>query len=154
MERFSTLSPEELDSFLRTLTTNSTALPDQLVTHYLSRSGFATDDIRVTRLIALAAQKFLADVSNDAIAHARIRQNAAPAPKKASSMRAERLTLTVDDLERALRDYGVVLCKPPYFADSVVAGAPDPPKPAPNLVTASAPAAPTPAPPPRPPATK
>lgn len=121
------LSNEELESFLKALSTYSPAIPDQLINHYLSRSGFQTNDIRVERLVALAAQKFLADVSNDALAHSRLRQSTLPSTsKKSSATRDAKLTLTVDDLERSLRDYGVHLCKPPYFADSVHAGAPDP----------------------------
>lgn len=122
---------EELDAFIKSLSTYTPALPDSLVRHYLSRAGFRTNDVRIERLIALAAQKFLADVSNDAFSHARLRQSSMPAPKKASA-RDVKLTLTVDDLERAFRDYGVHLYKPPYYADSVNAGAPDPvvPKPA------------------------
>lgn len=119
------MSSEELSAFLQSLSTYQPVIPDALMRHYLSHAGFKTDDVRVERLIAVAAQKFLADVSNDAISHARIRQSLQPAPKKASA-RDAKLTLTVDDLERALRDYGVDLCKPPYFADSVSAGAPDP----------------------------
>lgn len=125
MDRSSSLSNEELEGFFNSLENYSSAIPDVLIRHYLARAGFKTNDVRIERLIALAAQKFLADVANDALAHSRLRQSTLPAPKKASS-KDTKLTLTVDDLERALRDYGVNLCKPPYFADSVFAGAPDP----------------------------
>lgn len=126
MDRSLTMSSEELESFMKSLSSYSPAIPDALVKHYLSRAGFKTTDQRVERLVGLAAQKFLADVADDALAHARLRQSSIPAPKKASA-RDTKLTLTVDDLERSLRDYGVNLCKPPYFADSASAGAPDPP---------------------------
>lgn len=51
-------------------------VPDALVSYYLSRSGFVTSDTRVIRLIGLAAQKFIADVGNDALAQARLRMAA------------------------------------------------------------------------------
>lgn len=51
-------------------------VPDALVSYYLSRSGFVTTDTRVIRLIGLAAQKFIADVGNDALAQARLRMAA------------------------------------------------------------------------------
>jgi len=51
-------------------------VPDALVTYYLSRAGFVTSDQRVIRLIGLAAQKFIADVGNDALAQARLRMAA------------------------------------------------------------------------------
>lgn len=126
MDRNNSLTARDLDMFLQSLKTYSPVIPDAVLRHYLSQSGFKTNDVRVERLIALATQKFLADVSNDALAHARLRQSSMPAPKKNAAKDAK-LTLTIDDLERALRDYGVNLCKPPYFADSVTAGAPDPP---------------------------
>lgn len=34
------------------------------------------------------------------------------------------VSLRTDDLEKALREYGVPLHKPPYYADSVTAGLP------------------------------
>lgn len=143
MDRSNSMSNDELEAFLNSLSTYTPAIPDSLIRHYLSRAGFKTNDVRVERLVALAAQKFLADVSNDALAHSRLRQSTIPAPKKASA-RDTKLTLTVDDLERALRDYGVNLCKPPYFADSVSAGASDPPANQPKAVSQSSQPAPKP----------
>jgi transcription initiation factor TFIID subunit 10 len=137
MDRSRALDQEEVERFISTLGDYQPALPDALVAHYLSRAGFATDDIRVQRLIALAAQKFLADVANVAIAYSRLRAGAAPAPHGARAKAAARepkVCLTVDDLERALREYGVHLRKPPYFADNVTAGMPEP---APVSVAAS-----------------
>lgn len=131
MDRVNSMTSQELEAFLNSLTSHTTVIPDDVLRHFLAQSGFKTDDERVERLIGLAAQKFIADVSNDALSHARLRQSTMPAPKKSVAKDAK-LTLTVDDLERALRDYGVNLCKPPYFADSVTAGAPDPPPPKPS----------------------
>lgn len=127
MDRSGAMDREELEKFLASLSDYKPAIPDELVRHYLSRAGFTTDDVRIERFISLAAQKFLADIANDAIAHSRLRQNSAPASRKGNAAAKDtKVTLTVDDLERALREYGVVLKKPPYFADSVSAGAPDP----------------------------
>jgi transcription initiation factor TFIID subunit 10 len=129
MDRSRALDHDEMEKFIGSLTEYQPALPDALVRYYLSRAGFATDDVRIERLVALAAQKFLADVANDAIANSRLRADAAPAPHGARAKAAARdpkITLTVDDLERALREYGVNLRKPPYFADSVTAGVPQP----------------------------
>lgn len=124
------LEREELEKFFVALSDYRPALPDELVRHHLARSGFQTADVRVERLIALAAQKFLADVARDAISQSRMRT---PVQSK---KRDGKLVLTVDDLERALREYGVTLKKPPYYADSVSAGAaevqPANPKPQPQ----------------------
>ena len=124
MDRSRALDRDEVEKFLCSLTDYKPAIPDELVRYYLARSGFVTEDVRLERLISLAAQKFVADVANDAISHSRLRQASSGAPKKGSA-KEMRVTLTVDDLERALREYGVVLRKPPYFADTVSAGVQD-----------------------------
>jgi transcription initiation factor TFIID subunit 10 len=130
MDRSRVLDQEEVEKFVASLADYKPAIPDELVRYYLSRAGFVTDDVRVERLIAVAAQKFIADIANDAIANSRLRAAATPASgsrAKAAAARDPKVTLTVDDLERALREYGVNLRKPPYFADSVSAGLPDTP---------------------------
>lgn len=140
MDRSRALDQEEVERFIGSLAEYQPALPDELVRHYLSRAGFVTDDVRVQRLVALAAQKFLADVANDAIANSRLRAAAAPAPSGARAKAAARepkVCLTVEDLERALREYGVNMRKPPYFADSVTAGMPEPAAPAPTPAPAA-----------------
>lgn len=123
MDRSRDLDPEEVEKFIGSLSEYQPALPDELVRYHLSRAGFQTDDVRIVRLVALAAQKFVADVANDAVASSRLR--AAPtggSTRSKAAARDSKVSLTVDDLERALRDYGVNLRKPPYFADSVSAG--------------------------------
>uniref|UniRef100_A0A2P2LWG5 Transcription factor n=1 Tax=Rhizophora mucronata TaxID=61149 RepID=A0A2P2LWG5_RHIMU len=36
-------------------------IPDELVEHYLARSGFQCPDVRLIRLVAVATQKFVAE---------------------------------------------------------------------------------------------
>ncbi|KAK8914185.1 hypothetical protein KSP39_PZI024271 [Platanthera zijinensis] len=42
-------------------------IPDELVEHYLGRSGFQCPDLRLTRLVAVATQKFISEVASDAL---------------------------------------------------------------------------------------
>ncbi|XP_066384497.1 transcription initiation factor TFIID subunit 10-like [Miscanthus floridulus] len=42
-------------------------IPDELVEHYLGRSGFQCPDLRLTRLVAVATQKFLSDIASDSL---------------------------------------------------------------------------------------
>lgn len=119
------LEREDLEKFICSLDEYQPAIPDELIRHHLSRAGFQTDDPRIERLISLATQKFIADIANDAICQSRLRAASGPAPRKAAAIREPKIVLTLDDLERALREYGVHLRKPPYFADSVDAGAPE-----------------------------
>ncbi|GAB0488852.1 hypothetical protein MMPV_000063 [Pyropia vietnamensis] len=135
MDRSRATDRDEVERFLATLADYQPTVPDALVSYYLARSGFVTSDTRVIRLIGLAAQKFIADVGNDALAQARLRMAAEVAPTRGGKAARggvaatgvgvdTRMTLTTDDLEKALREYGVPLHKPPYYADSVTAGLP------------------------------
>lgn len=50
-------------------------LPDQVIDHFLAKSGVNPHllDIRIKRLMGLAAQKFISEVANDAYQYNRIR---------------------------------------------------------------------------------
>ena len=96
-------------------------LPDEVTNHLLARSGFHTSDPRVTRLVSLAAHKFIVDVSNDALQHCKARQQARPASKAGKS--EARLALTTEDLAASAKDFGIYIRKPVYYADTA-AGAP------------------------------
>lgn len=82
-----------VENFMSTLDSLPCALPDALVRHHLSRAGFATDDVRLERLIALVAQAFLADVARATLSYTDRRWT-----EKAG------VVLTVDDVQRAFRD--------------------------------------------------
>ncbi len=97
-------------------------LPDEVTNHLLARSGFHTSDPRVTRLVSLAAHKFIADVSNDALQHCKARQQARPASKAGKS--EARLALTTEDLAASAKDFGIYIRKPAYYADTAGGGAP------------------------------
>jgi transcription initiation factor TFIID subunit 10 len=62
-------------------------------------------------LVALAAQKFIADVSNDAAQYSKLRLS-----KERS--KSKELVLKMEDLSQALQEYGVNVNKPAYFADA------------------------------------
>lgn len=54
-------------------------IPDAVTDYYLSLSGLSTSDPRLKRLLALATQKFIADIATDAYQYSRIRQNSSNA---------------------------------------------------------------------------
>jgi len=61
-------------------------IPDEVSDYYLERAGFQCDDVRLCvclangrkRLLALATEKFVADIASDAFQYARIRTNVGP----------------------------------------------------------------------------
>ncbi|CAA0831944.1 Transcription initiation factor TFIID subunit 10 [Striga hermonthica] len=111
-----------LTEFLSSLMDYTPTIPDELVEHYLARSGFQCPDIRLTRLVAVATQKFIADVATDALQHCKARQSAIVKDKRDKQQKDKRLILTMEDLSKALREYGVNVKHQEYFADSPSAG--------------------------------
>uniref|UniRef100_A0A0D3A2S9 Transcription initiation factor TFIID subunit 10 n=5 Tax=Brassica TaxID=3705 RepID=A0A0D3A2S9_BRAOL len=109
-----------LTEFLASLMDYTPTIPDDLVEHYLAKSGFQCPDVRLIRLVAVATQKFVADVASDALQHCRARP--APVVKDKKQQKDKRLVLTMEDLSKALREYGVNVKHPEYFADSPSTG--------------------------------
>lgn len=117
-----------LAEFLQMLDGYRPLIPDQVTEHYLEKVGFECEDVRLKRLISLAAEKFVADIAADAFQYARIRTNAGPgargkatasgnqsavaaaaaaAAAASSSKDRSRTILTMDDLSAALGEYGI-----------------------------------------------
>ncbi|CAA2955461.1 transcription initiation factor TFIID subunit 10 isoform X3 [Olea europaea var. sylvestris] len=111
-----------LTDFLASLMDYTPTIPDELVEHYLAKSGFQCPDVRLTRLVAVATQKFVADVATDALQQCKARQSAVVKDKRDKQQKDKRLILTMEDLSKALQEYGVNVKHQDYFADSPSAG--------------------------------
>ncbi|KAE8654532.1 Transcription initiation factor TFIID subunit 10 [Hibiscus syriacus] len=99
---------------------DSWQIPDELVKHYLAKSGFQCPDVRLIRLVAVATQKFVAEVASDALQHCKARQAAVVKDKR--DKQQKRLILVMDDLSKSLHEYGVNVKHQEYFADSPSTG--------------------------------
>ncbi|KAG0130268.1 transcription initiation factor TFIID 23-30kDa subunit-domain-containing protein [Tuber indicum] len=64
-----------LREFLGMMEEYAPIIPDAVTDYYLSLSGLNTNDPRLKRLLALATQKFIADIATDAYQYSRIRQS-------------------------------------------------------------------------------
>ncbi|XP_073288093.1 transcription initiation factor TFIID subunit 10-like isoform X2 [Primulina huaijiensis] len=93
-----------LTDFLTSLMDYTATIPDELVEHYLAKSGFQCPDVRLTRLVAVATQKFIADVATDALQRCKARQSSIVKDKRDKQQKDKRLILTVDDLSKALQE--------------------------------------------------
>ncbi|KAE9127860.1 hypothetical protein PF001_g16625 [Phytophthora fragariae] len=116
----------QLDAFLAAMTQYSPTVPEELVEFYLHQGGFVTNDVRITRLISLAAHKLLLDVTHDAMQYQRIRSQATSSTSSAAALAAmqttdgasptgSRAVLTMEDLAASLKEYGVNICRPEYY---------------------------------------
>ncbi|KAI8463687.1 MAG: hypothetical protein J3K34DRAFT_443021 [Monoraphidium minutum] len=93
-----------------------TIVPEELVMHQFKQAGCNCDeDPQLVKLVALAGQRFLSAVANDAIQIAK-RRGVAPVGKKKAA--EPRLVLNVEDTAAALREYGVSVRPAPYYVDA------------------------------------
>ncbi|KAF8957443.1 transcription initiation factor TFIID 23-30kDa subunit-domain-containing protein [Flammula alnicola] len=112
-----------LADFMLMLDEYEPLIPNEVTDFYLQRVGFDCEDVRLKRLLSLAAQKFVSDIAADAYQHARIRTNATggrarvnqPLTGPGSAKDKTRTTLTMDDLSAALAEYGINARKPEYY---------------------------------------
>eukprot|EP00762_Andalucia_godoyi_P003975 ANDGO_05655.mRNA.1 Transcription initiation factor TFIID subunit 10 len=94
-------------------------LPDGVLCDLLAEAGFETEDPVVRKLIALAARKYISEISNEAIQNARNRD-------KRTSKKEAAVVLTPGDLSIPLAERGIHLAQPDYLADRAVSGAAPP----------------------------
>jgi len=107
-----------LSDFLASLMDYTPTIPDELVEHFLAKTGFQSPDLRLTRLVAVATQKFIAEVASDALQQCKARQATVVRDKRDKQQKDKRLVLTMEDLSRALHEHGVNVKHQEYFADS------------------------------------
>lgn len=107
------MTPEE---FLASLEDYTPTIPDELTEDCLARSGFNCPDKRMTRLISLAAQKFIGEIVSDSLQYCRVRQSNV-GKDKSHRIQEKRLVLTTEDLSLALKEYGVNVARAEYFVD-------------------------------------
>ncbi|GAC96448.1 hypothetical protein PHSY_004028 [Pseudozyma hubeiensis SY62] len=129
-----------LAEFMQLLDGYTPLIPDQVTDFYLEKVGFECRDVRLKRLLSLAAEKFVSDIAADAFQYARIRTNAGPGGRPRGQVGAgaagaggsaaggaaggalpagardrSRTVLTMDDLSAALGEYGINARRAEYF---------------------------------------
>ncbi|KXS12342.1 transcription initiation factor IID, TAF10 subunit [Gonapodya prolifera JEL478] len=108
-----------LAEFLVQMDDFAPVIPDAVTDYYISRAGFECDDVRIKRLLALAAQKFISDIATDALQLSKVRQQSGVGGRggRAGAMygRDRRATLSMEDLGPALARHGVNARKPDYL---------------------------------------
>lgn len=83
-----------LADFLLMLDGYEPLIPDEVIDFYLERAGFECEDIRLKRLISLAAEKFVSDIASDAFQYARIRANAGPGGRSKAGVASAKVSLS------------------------------------------------------------
>ncbi|KAG4301044.1 hypothetical protein PCANB_002628 [Pneumocystis canis] len=116
-----------LKEFLDMMDDYAPIIPDAVTDYYLSMAGFECDDIRIKRLLALAAQKFIADIAQDAYQYSCIRSssmmNAVLSNQSGLTGTVRnrygkdkgKTVLTMEDLSAALHEYGINTKRPDFY---------------------------------------
>lgn len=85
------------------------SIPDAVVQHFLNGAGLQTTDQRITRLIAIAAQKFIHDIVTDSLQHCKLRGS------QGKKTKDKKYVLAIEDLAAALTEYGIEVRRQHYF---------------------------------------
>jgi len=115
------LSEKELAKLFGELDEFAPTIPDALTQHHLKISGVRDADVRVTRLVSLAAQKIISQIVTDAriCAQQRLEMQAKDKRERGFDPKDRRVVMTLEDLMAALTDYGLGIRKPAYFVGGV-----------------------------------
>ncbi|EDW54045.1 transcription initiation factor TFIID subunit 10b [Drosophila sechellia] len=114
-DRDRTTPSSHLSDFMSQLEDYTPLIPDAVTSHYLNMGGFQSDDKRIVRLISLAAQKYMSDIIDDALQHSKARTHMQTTNTPGGSKAKDRkFTLTMEDLQPALADYGINVRKVDY----------------------------------------
>jgi transcription initiation factor TFIID subunit 10 len=104
------MSNTQEEQFIGSLQDFTPLIPDEIVDFYLKQTGFNCPDQKMTRLIALAAQKFLSDIVHETRQY-HDKSQSTSGPKK-------KVILTMEHLQKTLDDYGINTRKQEYFVDA------------------------------------
>ena len=111
------ISETDLYRFLEDLDDMAPTIPDQYTNSVLKTVGVNTPDVRVTRLISLAAQKFMQQIADDCFKVQANKLTALPKDEKLRKIN-QRVVLTTETLGEVLSEYGVSVKKPSLFVGS------------------------------------
>lgn len=138
-----TRKDKTLEEILDMMEDNPPIIPDAVMDYYLRKNGFDSMDLKVKRFLALATQKFVSDIANDAYEYSRIRSSIAVNNANNGQARARQLmlgqqkpgqqqitnqqqqqnekntqskvVLTVGDLSSAVAEYGLNIGRPDFY---------------------------------------
>ncbi|CAO3621582.1 unnamed protein product [Mucor hiemalis] len=107
-----TKKEKTMAEFLAMMDNYAPIIPNAVTDYYLNKLDSIVMILNVyKRLLALATQKFVADIATDAFQYCKVRQSGS---KKAGKER--KTVLTMEDLTAALAEYGVNIKKPDYYS--------------------------------------
>mmetsp|Transcript_31154 Transcript_31154/g.63191 ORF Transcript_31154/g.63191 Transcript_31154/m.63191 type:complete len:154 (-) Transcript_31154:322-783(-) len=106
--------------FIEAVDDYTPTVPEAIIEQYLQLGGAQTDDDRVLKLVALATDKFIADIVHDAMENQKgVRLDSQVEPDTASGEEPrEKRPLSMEDVTESLRKRGVKITKPSTAAEN------------------------------------
>lgn len=96
---------KDLNDFLVALDSYTPTIPEAVVQYYMEKSGINVNDKKISKLLALSADKFLSETIHEAKQISLLRANAAKGKRKVELSE----TLEMEDLERSLAQQNVFI---------------------------------------------
>ena len=107
---------DKVEEILDRVESYNSVIPDTVTKSILESSGLNNPDPAVTRLISIAAQKFISDISYEALQHCKMRGGGKDQKSKGSG-KDRKYGMTTEDIVVALADQGIAIKKPPYHTN-------------------------------------
>lgn len=107
------MEDEKFDELKQKLSNYTPMVPESVVDAYLEKCGIESADENVKKMVSLMAHKFLTDVAIGAFQYHKIFTKAAQKDKRFG--REKKITLQLQDLEKALKDMGIDISRPSYY---------------------------------------
>ncbi|KAF0986676.1 hypothetical protein HZS_7754, partial [Henneguya salminicola] len=99
-------SESELKEFLSKIDKYECVIPNDVTSHILRSSGVAVSDDKISKLVSIAAQKFIVDIISDCFQLCKTKE-VSNAVKKETQTSSNQFCLTYDDLECVLNERGI-----------------------------------------------
>ena len=103
----------QIEDLLEKVENYNPVIPDAVTESILTSAGCDAASPDVTRLISLAAQKFISDLSYETLQHCKMRGGGKEQKTKGAG-RDRKYAMATEDLVVALADQGLTVKKPPY----------------------------------------
>jgi transcription initiation factor TFIID subunit 10 len=107
------MKEEEFNDFKKKLEDYLPIIPDSVMEFYMQKAGITSSDKNVKKVVSLLSHKFISDVVSTSLQYHKIHQKAAQKDKRFT--REKKVTLQVNDLEKALDDVGINISRPNYY---------------------------------------
>ena len=107
------MDESEFNELKKQLSSYTPMIPDSVIDSFCERCGVESLDSDVKKTISLMSHKFLTELAIASFQYHKMFSKAAQKDKRFG--REKKITLQVQDLEKALKEMGIDISRPSYF---------------------------------------